>query len=228
MEGEKSMRKESTGRLLLTLLTGFVMIVGVFGAAVNTSFIETADTPFSSVADSEQDVKTREMGDAPISALSEDFSTTFADSNVEGTEQPAMIPVVDEHIKETKKDDYSQATSQPEATGTRATGIDADGPYGTPSMPFIEGDSVTFSATTIPAGEEANHYWRWDVDGDDVWDMDEFGGTMGVTDYTHDFTDNHIGQAKVQAWDGVSMNTISGDGDIWDGAGITWYLWRIL
>jgi hypothetical protein len=221
-EGKRKMRKESTTRLLLTLLIAFVMVAGVFGAAVNTSFIETADLPSAEVAVSEPDTKTRGMGDAPISALDGQMATAFGELAPEDASIVQAIPV--ENPEPLKPKDNTMATSVPETTGTRATGVEAGGPYGTESTPYIEGDSVTFDAETIPAGEEGDLYWRWDVNGDMVWDMDEFGGTKGITTYTHDFADNHIGQATVQAWDGVSMNYYSGGGDVWDGAGIYYYL----
>jgi hypothetical protein len=52
------------------------------------------------------------------------------------------------------------------------------------------------------------------VDDDGVWDEDNFGGTKGDATYTHDFNDDHIGVAKVEAWDGMTMKTVSGNGTI--------------
>ena len=70
------MRKESIGRLLLTLLTAFIMVAGVFVAAVQTwsTTTQPGDKP-NQLAESELDIETRETGDAPVSALDSDSNT---------------------------------------------------------------------------------------------------------------------------------------------------------
>jgi hypothetical protein len=55
--GKQKMRKESIGRLLMTLLTAFVMVAGVFSAAVLTN---------TQVELSTSDVAAREL-DKPVS-----------------------------------------------------------------------------------------------------------------------------------------------------------------
>jgi hypothetical protein len=139
----------------------------------------------------------------------------------EGDELPEDIFYREEHDTNVVPMDVKM----PVETGTRATGVEAGGPYGTEANPFYEGDSVNFMATNIPGGDESDYYYRWDADGDGEWDEDNFGGTKGDTDYLHNFRDNHIGVATVEAWDGVSMKTFSGDGLVWDYSDYGWYMY---
>jgi parallel beta-helix repeat protein len=85
--------------------------------------------------------------------------------------------------------------------------VDANGPYGTPADPFYEGDLVNFNATIIN-GNPLDYQFRWDVNNDGQFDgpgtAPDFWGPKGVTNYTYQFRDNYIGQAMVEAWDGVS------------------------
>jgi hypothetical protein len=229
------MRKENVGRLLLSILTAFVMVAGVFGAAVLTSYSETDN--IAPVAAREQEMQAREVGEAPISAMEgqltswEDIDSGEADMVT--AYSPIDVPIPEGDVlpedrffrEEVEEPTVSMFGEAPMETGTRATGVDADGPYGTEANPFYEGDSVTFSASNIPGGDESDYYYRWDADGDGNWDEDNFGGTKGDTDYTHDFRDNHIGVATVEAWDGVSMKTFTGDGLIWDYSDYGWYMY---
>jgi hypothetical protein len=95
----------------------------------------------------------------------------------------------------------------------------ANGPYGTQRYPYYEGDKVTFTAS-IFSGNIADYKFRWDVTGDGEFDgpgsAPDYWGTFGENGYTHLFLDNNIGLAKVEAWDGVSMKTLTSAGTIWD------------
>jgi hypothetical protein len=85
------MRKESIGRLLLSLITAFIMVLGAFGAAV-TSFsqMEQPDVPLA--AENELDEGTREIGEAPISAdIQEQEAQWTAQSEGKDTDRPSFI-----------------------------------------------------------------------------------------------------------------------------------------
>jgi hypothetical protein len=102
--------------------------------------------------------------------------------------------------------------SDPEPLGPTDE-VDAQGPYGTPGDPYYEGDNVTFDADIIN-GSIMDYRFRWDVNNDGEWERDFGETTEGETTYTHKFADDHIGLAKVEAWDGVSTKTVSGNGTI--------------
>ncbi|MHA2068254.1 MAG: hypothetical protein ACXABY_28160, partial [Candidatus Thorarchaeota archaeon] len=200
------MRKENVGRLLLTLLTAFVMVAGVFGAAVNST-ISSVESPSTPAVDSEQVMNTREMGDTPISAFSnqetEIMAGTLDDLNLPSTEGATEVAPAKEAPANTETV-FSQ--------GTRAAGVEAYGPYGTQAAPYFEGDPVAFESDITGGGSNSDYYFRWDVNGDGVYEHDDFGVVKGTSDYTHTFKDNAIGQATVEAWDGVSYTNIFGGG----------------
>jgi PKD repeat protein len=108
----------------------------------------------------------------------------------------------------------SYGPSDPEPLGPTDE-VDALGPYGTPGDPYYEGDNVTFDADIIN-GSVMDYRFRWDVNNDGVWERNFWETTEGETIYVHEFTDDHIGLAKVEAWDGSSMETISGNGTIFN------------
>jgi hypothetical protein len=89
--------------------------------------------------------------------------------------------------------------------------VDALGPYGTPTAPYYEGDIVTFNANIINADQD-DYYFRWDINNDGIWETDFPGSIKGNSSYTHEFTDDHIGLAKAEAWDGVSYKTVNSTG----------------
>jgi hypothetical protein len=101
-----------------------------------------------------------------------------------------------------------------------ATGVDAKGPYGTPSNPFFEGETVSFSADVLN-GIPEDYYFRWDVNNDGIWEKDDFNLIKGNPYYDHTYTDDYVGEAKVEAWDGVSYRTQRDFGKILNGTSPT-------
>jgi PKD repeat protein len=105
--------------------------------------------------------------------------------------------------------------------------LNAMGPYGTHDYPYYEGDTVPFSAKILH-GNPADYMFRWDVNEDGEFEgpgsAPYFWGAFGETDYSHQYLDDFYGDAKVQAWDGISMKEISGAGDIWGGSTFEQYL----
>jgi hypothetical protein len=129
------------------------------------------------------------------------------------------------HLEESDIEDeplISQSSAGPQPLGI-TTEVDALGPYGNISTPYYEGDTVNFDSVIIN-GSAMDYYFRWDVDNDGLYEVDNFGVTPGITHLTYEFTDNYGGQAMVEAWDGLSMVTLYEKGDIWDGANSTRYL----
>jgi hypothetical protein len=239
------MRKENVGRLLLSLLTAFVMVAGAFGAAVLTSYSQ--DDAVGPVAVREHEMEEREMGEAPISAL-EEQETTWGSINAEETDRPQAlrpheieVPEGDEvpesifFREETEEDAISMDVQMPVERGTRASGVDANGPYGTKDAPFNEGDDVLFNAEMIPSGETPDYYFRWNVNEFEGWESNYFpppygpgipGVDNGKSDYLHPYKDNYMGVATVEAWDGFSETTLSGDGNVWqESYPPSWYLY---
>jgi hypothetical protein len=84
--------------------------------------------------------------------------------------------------------------------------VDAQGPYGTPTSPFFEGDTVNFEADIIN-GDSNDYFFRWDINNDGIWEKDDFGTLKGDPSYSHEFTDDFEGVSKVEAWDGTSFKT---------------------
>jgi hypothetical protein len=172
-------------------------------------------------------MKNREMGDAPISAKE---LLGISETDSENSELEMPIHKLENVIETKERTESAVMTSiTPETTGTRATGVEGGGPYGDiTGTSYIEGDTVPYEATTIPGGEESTHYFRWDTNNDGEYEVDHFGkpSEMGINTFDQEYTDNYIGEGTVEMWDGVSMATFSGDGDIWDGAGIYWGLYQ--
>jgi ketosteroid isomerase-like protein len=102
---------------------------------------------------------------------------------------------------------------------TRAATVDAGGPYGTQASPLYEGNPVNFVAQ-ISGDINDNYMFRWDLDNDGNFEgpgsAPDFFGAYGDNDMIHQFNDNNIGLAKVEAWDGVSYTTFSGGGNLWN------------
>jgi hypothetical protein len=175
-EGEMKMRKESMGRLLLTLLTAFIMVAGVFGAAIQTwSFTSNDGDRPNQIADSELDMKTRETGDEPVSASDSDLNTIDGEKtgqwslrNGDSVQLKNCIitdTIADQNPNADTTDlENPTSTDVIEAHGTRAITVDAGGPYGEmpPGIPYIEGDTINFDAT-ISGGNVADYYFRWEI-----------------------------------------------------------------
>jgi hypothetical protein len=225
MEGKNDMnRKESIGRLLLTLLTVFIMVIGVLGAAV-TNFDE-ARQPEVPLAVSELDEEVSEIGDAPISAHTSGFDNTNdrqETSLIDMVQSSTEIGTIPMAVSNPDTDPDTQAIESIEGTTvsyavdeTRATGVDANGPYGTITAPFYEGNPVNFHADAIPSSENGLHMFRWEVTGDDEFDgpgaAPDYWGAMGENEMPWMYMDNNIGEVMVQAWDGMSYTYVYGDG----------------
>jgi hypothetical protein len=224
------MRKESIGRLLLSLLTAIIMVAGVFAAAVYTNYSGMEESPSSPVEASELEMEAREAGEAPVSALEEMGPASFgeqAEVQVAKAYRPNEIevPAGDEVPKDMFYREETDEKTIKMTHGTRALGIDANGPYGElppAGVPYTEGDTVPFHAETIPAGEESSHYWNWEVTGDGVWDVNHIApyggdGVIGVDyNYPHLYKDNMMAEAQCEAWDGSSWYTVYGDGNVWN------------
>lgn len=107
-----------------------------------------------------------------------------------------------------------------EAISQPVVSVEANGPYGTQQFPYLEGDTVTFTAT-ISGGDVADYKFRWEVTGDGEFDgpgsEPDYWGAFGENQYTHLFLDNNIGEVKIEAWDGVSMKPIYGEGQPLEG-----------
>jgi hypothetical protein len=247
------MRKENISRLLLSIMTVFVMVVGVFAAAINTISVERDESEGSflenQVAEEELELRTSEIGEAPISA----FETNGEQENtIIKADEPRIasptgdigtVPVMPEDfvqperlVTEQTTQEYSVPSFVEESgaaeRGTRyppGAGVDANGPY----TGLSEGLSTTFDASIY--GDSQDNYWfRWDVNGDGKWDGPQpMGDVMGYPDwgldkgeaeYPHTFCDNFDGLAVVEAWDG-SLKPVSGGGDVWGGQSYNWYLY---
>lgn len=240
-EGENKMQKESIGRLLLSLLTAFIMVVGVFSAAVYNN-VYTGDegsvTSTDIIAPSEPEIGRSEAGDAPASANDRD---TQLPTNMRqpSTQTSTVIPLsdVEDRNDQNGNSRVSPSTSsagqtQAEPHGTRiAPGayVDAGGPYGTESNPMNEGDATVFWAT-IHDDDPLNYEYRWDINDDGEYESDWSSDPF----YFHTFIDDHQGVARVQAFDGTSTmvtktgiplqeDTMMSDVRYWSGyVSVTW------
>jgi hypothetical protein len=221
------MKKESIGRLLLTLITAFVMVSGVFGAA-NWSDTQSDDRT-DQIADGDFDLENGETGDAPVSAIDSDsviseVSTSPITDSPQNDDRIVTDPIElrspNGYVNE---DIVSESDDVVEAHGTRAATVDANGPYGEfpPGFPYYEGETVPFDGTIV-GGDPANYYFRWDVTGDGNYEMNHFpaswGGddVKGVADFDHEYRDNFVGEGTLEAWDGSAMR-LGPDGDMLDG-----------
>jgi hypothetical protein len=216
-------RKETLGRLLLTLLTAFVMVGAAFVSAA-PHFLDEGEP--SSVAVRELDEETRVAGEAPVSATdigqetfaSEGSEITEGDLESLGESAPAIQRIFSDHEIERQESLPSEPSTTIEESGTRAATVDAGGPYGTQANPYYEGNPVNFVAQ-IAGDINDNYKFRWDLDNDGEYEGPgagpDYWGAYGDNDLNYQFNDNNIGQAKVEAWDGVSYVTLSGGGDIW-------------
>jgi hypothetical protein len=231
------MRKESIGRLLLSIMTVFVMVAGVFAAAVLNNAVTWEDgTSSDTIAPSELDNKEGGVGEAPTSANSRDNTEVIPSNLIEKTPDTSTQPLLpgEGSAKETPGSSQrsSTDTTAPEPRGTRiAPGayVDAGGPYGTPADPLYEGDP-TFFIANIYDDDIANYEFRWDIDDDGEYDTDWDSSPF----YFHTFTDDHVGVARVQAFDGTSTtvtktgiplqeDTTMNDVRYWPGyATVTW------
>jgi hypothetical protein len=214
-------REERTGRLLLTLLTAFIMVFGVFGAAVTTQPWLGEPGQFENKAVSELDSGKGEIGDAPISADFEEPQEQQGNEvekdkfamTPDGSGELVPIDLDELPDRDEKKHEevegYTLPSSPsesshpdvPEQRGTRypvGTTVDAKGPYGTSGNPYYEGESVDFTADIN--GDDINNYqFRWDVTGDGEFDTG--WSAYGDPDYTHMYRDDMKGEALCQAWD---------------------------
>jgi hypothetical protein len=211
------MRKESIGRLLLTLITAFVMVAGVFGAANQTWTDTQSDDRMDQVADSDPDIEMSDAGDAPASAKLVNARAPEVKSPIRDDAIEKEDNVVTDSIELMYPDGYIYDDTEPEpsglveAHGTRVAEVDAGGPYGElpPGMPYYEGETVDFEGA-ITGGDIADYYFRWEVTGDGEYDVNHFpaayGGddTKGEAGHTQEYLDNIIGEVTVEAWDGFS------------------------
>jgi hypothetical protein len=196
------------------------MVIGGFTAAIDDASLDTSSRP--AVA-GELDVETREMGDAPISALSDQAPAQMADDAGGEFSGPMAMYIGDDEVTE-RPDRESEGFAR-DPTGTRAVGVTAYGPYGTMSAPYLEGETVLFESDMTGGASNSDYFFAWDVDSDGVYEKD-FGTVKGETDYAHEFRDNLIGDATVDAWDGVSYTTSTASGTVWDNKAFTPWYWN--
>jgi hypothetical protein len=201
LEGENKMRKESISRLLLSFLTAFVLVAGVFTAASLNNAIDWEDQRASeAIAPSGPDMKNGDVGEAPTSADSREQPSIIR------PEDTRFTNLLDSGVKPLKETPPVQIESNveqpaPEPHGTRiepGAYVDANGPYGTPSNPLLEGEDAFFEAQ-IFGDVQSNYDFRWDIDDDGEFETDWSSDPT----YFHMFGDDHIGVARVQAWDGT-------------------------
>jgi hypothetical protein len=225
-------KRGKAGRLLLCLLTVFMMVTGGFAAFVTG---DTASTAQPTAAD-EPGSELGEIGKQPISseqANREPAIDGLSDSWTASNPEPTRT--------QTKETSTEQKTAMPSDTNPRqeptematplgsgtitstqepiildspgmnpmAITLDANGPYGTMADPKYEGETVDFHGT-ITGEDPANFDTRWDVDNNGVWDTPGVDGWGDHLDYTHVFTDNSLEGATLQAtdWDMITTTGI--------------------
>jgi hypothetical protein len=218
-------RKETLGRLLLTLLTAFVMVAGAFAVALPTLTTEV-ETP-ASVDVRESDMETRVAGEAPASAFTtETQGNTITERQISESSIPdPMVMEIPETGPTARTERTGTATTEPQtpsSSGTRAATVEAYGPYGTMTDPLYEGEAITFESDVIGDIND-NYQFRWDVTGDGVFDGPGAGagwGAWGESDFDYTFLDNNLGVATVQAWDGT-YTTTNYVGNMWEGYDMT-------
>jgi hypothetical protein len=214
------MRKETTGRLLLSLFTAFIMVAGALSTALpilSTEWNgeEAAIPTVEGEADSEMELEMSEAGDIPASAMSDAEIDTIANlpegsmgaPNVAVSMQEDPDLELDEESIEEEPNPISEGLS---THGTRNPDtVDAGGPYGSgiPFDPVYEGDPIDFDGQIEPTDEHDNYKFRWDVNNDGNFDgpgdsSTEYFGEDGESSMTHTFYDDYKGMALVQAWDG--------------------------
>ena len=104
--------------------------------------------------------------------------------------------------------------TQPVGTRYSGAGIDAGGPYGGPDV--FEGTDLTFTVTPL---DPTILFYRWDFDGDGLFDYpDQTGcGSIGCwtteMEITRHFDDNFYATLVVEGWDGVSTYIVFNQGD---------------
>jgi PKD repeat protein len=125
-----------------------------------------------------------------------------------------LISADEPEIEEEPINPISYGPGDPEPLGNSVE-VDALGPYGTPASPYYEGDTIDFQADIID-GNETDYYYRWDVDNDGLWETFFKDSPKGDYNYSYTFLDDYNGQAKVQAWDGVSYISVTGNGTIFN------------
>jgi hypothetical protein len=210
------MRKESIGRLLLSLFTAFIMVAGVFGAAVITQSLDWAPSqPSENMAASEPEGELGGVGEAPTSAIIGNSELNTAEPQVDDP-----LAVTFEEMQQLKESEATEETSSEptlvsylEERGTRyppGASVDANGPYGTPTDPLYEGWSTTLSAT-ITGDDPANSWIAWDLEDDGYYEIELGDYPQGQMDIPYTFTDNFAGQARVRAWDGTYTPVTSKD-----------------
>jgi len=108
---------------------------------------------------------------------------------------------------------------KPDRTGTRAPGVDFNGPYGGPDT--FEGDTIHFKVTV---DDHALIFFRYELTCDGIWDKPTTGWT---TDLEFDWTyyDNYYCDILVEAWDGISTYTVIYTGNnLGETTSFQWYL----
>jgi hypothetical protein len=202
-------RKETLGRLLLTLLTAFVMVAGAFVTAIPTLTVEENAPGVVDVR--ELDEETRVIGEAPISANTEIQGQSLIETTNEEIVSNDPDPMIEVNSATTRPAQEAKANtifSEPDR-GTRSATVEAYGPYGTQSDPKYEGEIINFDSDVV-GGINDDYRFRWEVTGDGIWDGPGAGngwGAWGETAYDHTYLDNNVGTATVQAWDGTWTTT---------------------
>ncbi len=119
------------------------------------------------------------------------------------------------HRQVTKDGTVTVAPTRTVGTRSHLDGtFDAGGPYGGPDT--FEGTDLTIEVTVF---DPQVLFFRYDFNGDGVWDLPDQtgGGTLGLwttqTTITHRFNDNVFGQLLVQGWDGISTFVVFNTGD---------------
>lgn len=186
------------------------MVAGVFVAAVHTN-VPVSEQPDDHLAASENDLRTREIGETPISAniaeptseLTEGTNTVVEPQDHNIIEAPGLPTNLPER-------EVTPTASTEPVRETRGASVEAYGPYGTKDDPKYEGEPILFESDIV-GGSNMDYRFRWDVTGDGLWDGPGAGpdgwGAWGETDLDHEFCDNSMGDVVVQAWDGTWTTT---------------------
>jgi hypothetical protein len=125
-------------------------------------------------------------------------------------------------IEEEPTAPISYGPGDPEPTGGEVE-VDAQGPYGTPSDPYYEGEDVNFQADIIN-GNISDYRFAWDIDDDFKWEKPLYNSVKGDANFTYHFNDDFTGPVRVVAWDEVSTENVSGNGTMFNNALPTSYV----
>ena len=107
--------------------------------------------------------------------------------------------------------------------GSSTVEVDANGPYGTLENPYCAPVTVVFEADII-GGNIGDYMFRWDINNDGFFEgpgsAGSYFGAKGENTLVMTIIEPYIGQARVEAWDGVSIiggkpDTITDTADVW-------------